>query len=148
MAKIEIRHANIENIEDILKLEDGFGDEKYSRVLIEQSLKDERLLNLIMFIDDVAIGYLSASVMIDEGELLKIIVDKDYRGKKLATSLMVELFNLLKEKGVRQIFLEVRKDNIPAKKLYEKLGFNKSHERKKYYSDGMDAEIYWCKLND
>ena len=54
----------------------------------------------------------------------------------------MDILARLKNKGVETIFLEVRSNNMPAKKLYEKNGFIKISERQKYYSDGADADIY------
>ena len=47
----------------------------------------------------------------------------------------------IKEKGVGKVFLEVRKSNSVAIKLYGDLGFNLVSERKKYYSDGENALV-------
>ena len=40
-----------------------------------------------------------------------------------------------KAEKCNSITLEVRESNVPALKLYEKLGFKAAGKRKKYYSD-------------
>ena len=60
---------------------------------------------------------------------------------------MSKLIQCLNERHVDNIFLEVRKDNVVAIKFYRSIGFQKINERQKYYSDGVDAEIYRLGLN-
>ena len=51
--------------------------------------------------------------------------------------------------GMNAMTLEVRKSNIAAKKLYEKLGFNSVGIRPKYYEDNKeDAIIMWKYFKD
>lgn len=47
---------------------------------------------------------------------------KDYRGKGIGTNMMLEMLNLLKEKGYQQASLSVQKDNY-AVRMYKKVGF-------------------------
>ena len=51
------------------------------------------------------------------------------------------IFEVLKEKCVTKIFLEVRRNNHSAKALYEKLGFEYISVREKYYGGVEDALI-------
>jgi ribosomal protein S18 acetylase RimI-like enzyme len=43
---------------------------------------------------------------------------------------------------VKTLYLEVRADNISAKRLYEKFAFRRIAVREKYYGGKYDAEIY------
>jgi ribosomal-protein-alanine N-acetyltransferase len=45
------------------------------------------------------------------------------------------------QEGVGVIHLEVRKGNEPAIAFYEQMGFQKSSEIRRYYSDGEDAWV-------
>lgn len=49
-------------------------------------------------------------------------ISKAHQGKGWGTKLAIESLKFIKEKGC-QVKLEVHKDNLPAKHLYEKLGF-------------------------
>jgi ribosomal protein S18 acetylase RimI-like enzyme len=50
-------------------------------------------------------------------------IKKDYQGRGLGMKLAIASLKFIKEKGM-QVKLEVHKENIAAKKLYEKTGFN------------------------
>ena len=47
----------------------------------------------------------------------------------------------------KEIWLEVHELNLPARRLYEKAGFQKTGQRSRYYSDGGAAILYTFKKN-
>ena len=57
------------------------------------------------------------------GRVTELYVDKDYRGKGLATKLMEKVEQTLKEKGCDYIWVEVFAPNQPPRSLYQKLGY-------------------------
>lgn len=63
---------------------------------------------------------------------LAISLLSQYRGLGIGSSLMNELFILLKNNGYEQLSLSVNKEN-PATKMYAKLGFNIIKENKEDY---------------
>jgi len=77
----------------------------------------------------------------DECELLSIAVSAALRGKGYARALMEHSHRELSKQGVQNFFLEVREHNAIAISLYEKLGYEKIAERKKYYSDEEGAVV-------
>ena len=93
------------------------------------------------FDGDSLVGAVSVSVAMDEADLESIFVLENYRHQKIATLLFDNMQNLLLSKGIKKIFLEVRKSNTPAKTFYLKSGFSEISVRKKYYPDGEDALI-------
>ena len=78
----------------------------------------------------------------DSADIEDVFVIPEERGKKISSSLADKTLKDLKEKGVREVFLEVREKNSVARNLYEKFGFNIVSVRKKYYNDGENAVIY------
>lgn len=51
--------------------------------------------------------------------------------------------HLIAAKGQDQeLWLEVHEENVPAQKLYEKLGFREVRRRPRYYKDGATAILY------
>ena len=72
--------------------------------------------------------------------ILRIGIKKEYQGRGFGKKLLKELLEILKEKGIKAVFLEVRENNAPAIRLYEKNGFRVLGKRRGYYS-GEDALI-------
>lgn len=87
------------------------------------------------YIDNELVGIIIYKRLYDTTDLLYIVVDKLYRNKNIASTL---LENLIKESN--KIILEVRCDNKNAIKLYKKYNFKIINIRKNYY-DNMDAYV-------
>lgn len=60
--------------------------------------------------------------------LFDIVVDSGLRGRGLGRQLMKELLCLGRSEGATKAYLQVMKDNLPAVRLYEGLGFVKAYE--------------------
>lgn len=95
--------------------------------------------------DSELVGYAILSVAVGEAHLLNICVDSNHQGEGLGEQFMGELFQISRELGAENLFLEVRPSNQPAVALYRKLGFSQIGQRKNYYPalDGReDAWVY------
>ncbi|MCR5774857.1 MAG: ribosomal protein S18-alanine N-acetyltransferase [Lachnospiraceae bacterium] len=82
--------------------------------------------------------------MCGDGDITNVLVDREYRRRGIAESLLGYLMDEGRKIGVRAFTLEVRCSNVPAIRLYEKLGFVSEGIRPGFY-DGPkeDALIYW-----
>ncbi len=85
-----------------------------------------------------AVGMLTSHI---EGRIFSIAVDKKNRRMGFATLLIKELLDNFRKNGVIIVRLEVRKSNLIAQELYQKLGFNTVDIIPKYYHDGESALI-------
>ncbi len=70
-----------------------------------------------------------------EWEIENIAVSGPARRRGLGSRLLGEFLNLVRQRGARQVFLEVRESNRPARQLYEKWAFVETGRRKAYYQD-------------
>lgn len=146
MSDFLIRKAGVEDGEKVYLL-DSTEKDSYSLDTINSMLGAETSYTLVTEDKGRVIGYINFNIAVDEAELIKVVIDANYRRQGLASSLISNAIETLKEQGVKIIFLEVRVDNTPAKNLYEKYGFIKYYTREKYYN-GIDADLYRLKLND
>lgn len=73
----------------------------------------------------------------DETEVLNLAVDPDHRRMGIAGELMRHAIG----RSPGEVFLEVRESNLPARKLYSKLGFEDAGVRQNYYQDPPEAAI-------
>ena len=87
------------------------------------------------------LGYAVLRQVGDDGELLKIAVDKQLRRKGVGALLMATVLEHAAEKAFESVFLEVRESNTAAIKLYEKYSFKVIRVRKDYYNDPVEDAL-------
>ena len=87
--------------------------------------KDDHILYVILW-NGVPAGFIrthctsSTVCWIDD-----IYVDTPHRGKGIATEAIRQVENALREKGFRSFCMEVIPDNLPALRLYHRLGYDR-----------------------
>jgi [ribosomal protein S18]-alanine N-acetyltransferase len=95
----------------------------------------------VAFERDGFAAFLIARCVADEAEILNLAVVPQFRRRRLATALLNAALTQFRNRRVRRVFLEVRESNIPAIRLYEKLGFAVSSRRPSYYSTPPEAAV-------
>jgi [ribosomal protein S18]-alanine N-acetyltransferase len=80
-------------------------------------------------------------MLLDEAHIATIASHPVWRGCGLGQCLMLALLDEAIARGAVLSTLEVRVGNTPARRLYEKLGFEEVGKRRSYYRDGEDALI-------
>ena len=86
------------------------------------------------------LGYAVLSVVLDEGNLDNIAVDRHCRRQGVADALLFALMDIGRTK-ISTLMLEVRASNYPAIALYEKHGFVPVGRRKNYYDAPREDAI-------
>lgn len=87
------------------------------------------------------VGFAGIKIILDEADIMNIVVKKDFRNKKIGSLLLEHLIFYSKSINLKNITLEVNKNNLSAIKLYEKFAFDRLGIRKKYYNGKDDAII-------
>jgi [ribosomal protein S18]-alanine N-acetyltransferase len=94
-------------------------------------------------------AFLAASSVADECELENVVVAQDFKRRGLGTRLMAALLDHAVAAKISSIFLEVRASNSPARRLYEKFGFEVASRRPQYYRNpSEDAVLYRLQLRE
>jgi polysaccharide biosynthesis protein PslH len=79
-------------------------------------------------------GFMVSRDIVDEVEVLNVAVDAGRRREGVATALIGSVND-------RDVFLEVRESNTPARNLYTKLGFTVVGERREYYENPVESAL-------
>ncbi len=74
--------------------------------------------------------------------LYSIAVHGERRGQGLGLRLLAYAEGVAARRKQRVLRLEVREDNLPAIRLYERLGYRRIGRHERYYADGTDALRY------
>jgi len=86
-------------------------------------------------------GYVVAFDAADEGEILNLAVAPAGRRNGLGRALVQHMLEALTARGARQIYLEVRESNAPARALYAAQGFKEVGRRTQYYRRPVEDAI-------
>ena len=81
------------------------------------------------------VGFIVAQQVESEWEIENIAVSGPARRCGLGTRLLGEFLDLVRERGGKAVFLEVRESNLAARALYVKWAFLEAGRRKMYYQD-------------
>lgn len=92
------------------------------------------------------VGYCGLYTAADEGEITNVAVSAQERGKRIAERLLWKVFAAAADRGVRNIYLEVRMSNDSAIRLYRRIGFEMCGKRKRFYSN-PEEDAYVMKLH-
>jgi len=68
-----------------------------------------------------------------------LAVSSSYRNHGIATTLVRKAIDAMIERDADEVVLETEETNVPAMKLYERLGFIRSKKLHRYYLNGSSA---------
>lgn len=96
--------------------------------------KDTPFTNWYIYEENNAIvGFINIDIMYEKAQIAYLYVDPEYRRQHIATKLLFQVEQNLKNRQVENITLEVDTSNISAISFYQKNGFKKVSIRKQYY---------------
>lgn len=136
----------VEDLEQVLDIEALSFPTPWSRnAFMYELLENERAVYCVVKNSfDKVIAYIGMWVVFDEGHITNLAVHPAYRHQGVATFLLNSFIKIAREKNVKHLTLEVRRTNLIAQELYQKMGFVHMGVRRKYYLDNNeDAFIMW-----
>ncbi|MGJ0202895.1 ribosomal protein S18-alanine N-acetyltransferase [Leucobacter sp. gxy201] len=149
--ELSIRSAEESDLDAILAIERAvFGGEAWSEGALRSELTGD-FRRYIVLVDEAGAvqGYAGLLAVGDDGDIQTIALAPAVRGAGHGRRLMDELLDEADRRGTRQVFLEVRADNPPARGLYASLGFAEIGVRPRYYQpDDVDAVVMRLNLED
>jgi peptide alpha-N-acetyltransferase len=73
------------------------------------------------------------------GYIAMLAVDAPFRGRGVATVLVKKAIDAMVQRNADEVVLETEETNLPAMRLYERLGFLRSKKLHRYYLNGNSA---------
>jgi ribosomal-protein-alanine acetyltransferase len=136
--EVKIETATIKLLDQLYQIEEQcFDQEAFTKRQIAYLLTDYNTIALVAKVESNIAGFIIAQVEVEEntefGHIVTINVAPHCRRQKIATKLIHEIENLLKQKGITECRLEVREDNNPAIKLYQTLAYQTIGKIQNYY---------------
>lgn len=85
----------------------------------------------------------------ESADVMTVAVSPSAQGRGLGGLILAELERRAADRGAEGALLEVRADNTPALRLYERHGWRQVHVRRRYYQPGdVDALILAKRLSE
>lgn len=132
---------NLSHVPQVAELEKLCFSDPWSEKSVSSELENELAHWLVAVEGDRVAGYVGSQTVCGETDMMNVAVHPDFRRQGIAEALVKGLVADLKEMGSRCLTLEVRASNIPAQKLYEKLGFAQVGKRPKYYRNPKEDAL-------
>lgn len=134
----------VKALEDALFPVDAWTQDMFHNELAEVGISREVMVARLA---GKIVGYVSLRFVADEGDVVTIAVDTSVQKQGVGTLMMDWLETTAKVRGVKNLFLEVRSDNIPAIAMYLARDFERIDLRRNYYDTGVDAYVMRKRLH-
>ena len=138
-----INILNENNIEMITNIVKNFPMVFSSKEQLENDFKNNVFTRYFIYLEkNNIIGFINYYDLYDRYEIANIYVKEENRKQKIGSKRLEKDIKLGEQQQIKNITLEVKKDNVYAIKLYEKNEFKKVAIRKAYYNgtDGILME--------
>jgi ribosomal-protein-alanine N-acetyltransferase len=143
---MRIREVSEVDLEAIIGIQSGTPQAaQWTQADYAKLASDLMGLILVAEVDAPAIatvlGFAAFYRVSEEAELRNMAVDPSHRRQGVGRELLAEGLRRLWKQGVRQVYLEVRASNLPARQLYHSAGFGLRSRRKDYYNDPREDAL-------
>jgi [ribosomal protein S18]-alanine N-acetyltransferase len=109
----------------------GWSEDEMERLLIDPQVIAHRAS-----LGRAIAGFILSRRAADEAEILSVAVAAQHQGQGLARALLDLHLRRLAGLAIRNVFLEVDEQNAPARRLYNRAGFEVVGRREGYYQSG------------
>jgi ribosomal-protein-alanine N-acetyltransferase len=142
-ATATIRPALADDLSAVAAIEqDSFAD-PWTKRSFEELLRSPAAIFLVARLPDseTVSGYVVALAVADQAEILNLAVVDPARRHGLGGALLDVAIEAVSARGAREIFLDVRESNKPARGLYESRGFTALGRRGRYYRNPVEDAL-------
>ena len=137
------RAATPADVPAIVEIErTSFGD-PWSEETFRDLMRSRQAIFLVVTegLPESVCGYVIAAVIADEAEVLNLAVAGQSRRRGLGGRLLDAALGIVRERGAREVFLEVRESNAAAIALYTSRGFAALSRRARYYREPVEDAL-------
>ena len=140
------RTLSLSDLDQIVAIEQASFTNPWTRDMYLRELQnpDVSFLYVLRLPDSGIIAFCSVWLVLDEVHINNLAVRGDFRGQGVGKMLLERVLIEAANRGAARATLEVRRSNVAARRLYERLGFVVTATRPNYYaSPPEDALILW-----
>lgn len=141
--KVRIEPMRVSDLPAVHAIEHASFDTPWPPDAYRSELETNRLAQyLVVRAGSEIVAFGGMWLMVDEAHVITFAVHPAWRRQHIGDRLLLAMLDIAVDAGAHEATLEVRLSNLPARRLYEKVGFRPVGIRPRYYSDnGEDALI-------
>ena len=145
--RVAIEPMRLEHLPSIHAIEQASFSAPWPANAYRSELETNRLASyLVARVDDDIVGYGGMWLMVDEAHITTFAIHPAWRRQHIGERLLLEFVDVAILRRAREMTLEVRLSNLPARRLYEKFGFRPVGVRPRYYSDDHEDALIMTTL--
>lgn len=137
----------VDDIAQVAEIERQIFSIPWSEKAFRDSMESDNTIYIVAKENDNVAGYAGLYLSFEEGNITNVAVNPLSRRKGIGEKIVRDILNRAYEKGVRDVFLEVRETNSVAIALYEKIGFKEEGIRKNFYDKPRENALIMWKHN-
>lgn len=146
-----IRPMKFEDVDPVLSIERASFAKPWTRSMFLSELKNPVSHSFVVRSATprgwATTAYIIFWVVQNEAHILDLAVHPGFRRRGIGRMLLETMLERMEDILVAEVFLEVRKSNREARRLYRELGFREAFERKNYYGD-EDAVVMTYRMDE
>jgi ribosomal-protein-alanine N-acetyltransferase len=146
MNDVKVIPFDLSFLEAVVEIEKSSFENPWTREMFLGSVLDKLTSFNVVFGQDTVKGYCIYRKVEQEAEIFKIAVSTSSRRKSYAAKMIENILQDCLSSGVKNIFLEVDKDNNAAINLYTKFGFEMRFVRNNYYKHSSSNALVLRKI--
>ena len=138
---LTVRAATEQDLDDVAAIERSVFNDPWSRRSFAALVEERHVTFLVAANESGVVGYAIVLVSGIECELANLAVTRLMQRQGLGAKLLAEAMERARQRGAREMFLEVRASNAAAIQLYSAAGFNAVGRRVRYYARPIEDAI-------
>lgn len=140
-AIVTVRPAQDRDLDDVAAIERSVFKDPWSRRSFVELVHAPRVSFLVAADENAVVGYAVLLLAGYESELANLAVTRLMQGQGVGRRLLREAISAARERGAKEVFLEVRASNASAIALYASEGFQAVGRRVRYYARPIEDAI-------
>ena len=140
-AAVTIRPARGGDLDDVAAIERAVFNDPWSRRSFVDLVGQPQVVFLVAVDGKAVVGYAIVLLTPPESELANLAVARLMQHQGLGRRLLSEAVGAARERGSKEMFLEVRASNVAAIALYSAEGFAAVGRRVRYYARPIEDAI-------
>ena len=142
---LRLRKMEEKDSSKIAQLEQEIFSDAWTKAGVEGTWRQSHAFIVAAEEEHELIGYCIVYYVLDEAEIARLAVAKNYRRVGAGRSIMDKTEQICREKGVERVLLEVRESNETARKFYLNYGFSEDGIRKNFYTEPVEDAVLMSK---